>query len=169
MADATVQQIQQAVVAYAGAYGIDPQIALAQIAKESSFNQWATGLAGERGLGQIMEATWYEYAPPDIDFNYAWDIDYNLTVWGEYMNALLTKYGFDAPGYTKALEAYNGGPGNVDRGTVSAAAQNYAASILAASGATSLPSGAPDQPNGPGAVPTWAWVALAVVLIFTLK
>jgi hypothetical protein len=47
------------------------------------------------------------------------------------MTYLLNRYGWD---YRKALMGYYGGPGRVDKGTVTADIQNYADSILANAG-----------------------------------
>lgn len=127
----TRAELQQLVIDYANGYGIDPQIALAQIQRESGFNPNAVGRDGERGLAQILPSTWPQASQGAIPWDQAFDPDYNLTAWGNYMQWLLDRYGWD---YRKALQAYNGGPGNVDRGTVSQAARNYAAAILANAG-----------------------------------
>lgn len=126
----TKAELQNLVVDYADAYAIDRGIALAQIQKESSFNPNAIGADGERGLAQILPSTWPDISQ-GIPFSQAFNPDYNLTAWGNYMQWLLDRYGWD---YSKALMAYNGGPGNVDKGTVSSRARNYAASILASAG-----------------------------------
>lgn len=126
----TKSELQNLVIDYADAYSIDRAIALAQIQKESGFNPNVTGGDGERGLAQILPGTWPQ-ASPGVSFDLAFDPDYNLTAWGNYMQWLLDRYSWD---YTKALMAYNGGPGNMDRGTVSSRARNYASSILASAG-----------------------------------
>lgn len=123
-------ELQNLVTDYAYSYGIDPAIALAQIQRESGFNPNAVGADGERGLAQILPSTWPQVSQ-GISFDQAFDPDYNLTAWGNYMQWLLDRYGWD---YSKALMAYNGGPGNLDRGTVSGAARNYAKTILAQAG-----------------------------------
>lgn len=122
----TKVEIQNLIVDYADAYSIDRAIALAQIQRESGFNPLAVGSSGERGLGQFMPGTWARFGQGSFDN--AFDVDYNLTAWGNYMQWLLNRYSWD---YSKALQGYNGGEGNVDRGTVSSGARNYAASILA--------------------------------------
>lgn len=128
---ASKAELQNLVIDYAYSYGIDPAIALAQIQRESGFNPSAVGRAGERGLAQILPSTWPQVSMGAVPWEYAFDPDYNLTAWGNYMQWLLDRYGWD---YRKALQAYNGGPGNQDRGTVSSAAQNYAQTILTNAG-----------------------------------
>ena len=123
-------ELQQLVIDYAYGYGIDPAIAVAQIQRESGFNPNAVGADGERGLAQILPSTWPSISN-GISWELAFDVDYNLTAWGNYMQWLLNRYGWD---YSKALMAYNGGPGNVDRNTVSSRARNYAKAILANAG-----------------------------------
>lgn len=129
----TKAELQNLVIDYADAYSIDRAIALAQIQRESSFNPLAVGSSGERGLGQFMPGTWARFGQGD--FSNAFDPGYNLTAWGNYMQWLLNRYSWD---YSKALMGYNGGEGNVDRGTVSSRARNYAASILAQAGQSSV-------------------------------
>jgi len=121
----TKTELQNLVIDYADAYSIDRAIALAQIGQESRFNPSAIGSSGERGLGQFMPGTWARFGQGSFDN--AFNSELNLTAWGAYMQWLLDRYGWD---YSKALMGYNGGEGNVDRGTVSSAAQNYAMSIL---------------------------------------
>lgn len=138
-------ELQQLVIDYAYGYGIDPAIALAQIRRESNFNPNAVGADGERGLAQILPSTWPE-ASMGLPWANAFDPETNLTAWGNYMQSLLNRYGWD---YNRALMAYNGGPGNVDRNTVSQRARNYAKSILANAGQVSIDnySGNPDAEN----------------------
>jgi soluble lytic murein transglycosylase-like protein len=148
----TIDEIKQAVVNYANGYGIYPEIALAQLDRESNhFDPMVvfgpkTGTSGERGIGQFMSGTWDRFAPAGIGFDQAFDIDYNLTAWGNYLSWLLNRYGGD---YTKALMGYNGGEGHVDQGNVSSAARNYASAIIAKAQGLDVPDDAssPDNPN----------------------
>src|SRR5262252_718673 len=130
--DLTTDQIKQKIVDYANGYGIDPGLALAQAQRESGFNPCAVGSVGERGLMQFTEATWASYG--NGSFDNAFDVDYNLTAWGDYLSTLLGTFSGD---YQKALQAYNGGPGHVQNGTVSSAAQGYAQAILSQAGVVS--------------------------------
>jgi len=122
-------ELQSLVIDYADSYSIDRGIALAQAQRESGFNSSAIGSSGERGLMQFMPGTWARFG--NGSFDNAFDPELNLTAWGAYMQWLLDRYGWD---YSKALMGYNGGEGNVDRGTVSSAAKGYASWILASAG-----------------------------------
>jgi len=136
---------------YAEGYGIDPRVAVAQINAESAFRSDivygpTVSSAGARGMTQFIAGTWQRFG--EGSFDKAWDPDYSLTAWGNYMTYLLNLFDWD---YRKALMAYNGGEGhllNPDRyGPVSPAAQRYADSILLAAGAASSTSGVP-TPSG---------------------
>ena len=122
-ASSVAAQIQAA----APSYGVPPALALAVATKESGLNQAAVGSAGEIGVFQLMPGTAAQLGvnPSDLTAN----IDGGLT----YLSQLHTQFG----DWGTALEAYNGGPGNVTRGTVSSAAQSYSASVLAAAGMAS--------------------------------
>jgi len=119
-ASSVAAQIQAA----APSYGVPPALALAVATKESGLNQAARGSAGEIGVFQLMPGTAAQLGvnPSDLTAN----IDGGLT----YLSQLYAQFG----DWGTALEAYNGGPGNVTRGTVSSAAQSYSASVLAAAG-----------------------------------
>lgn len=133
----TKTELQNLVVDYAYGYGIDPQIALAQISQESGFNPNAVGGSGERGLGQFMPGTWQRFG--NGSFDNAFDPNYNLWAWGEYMTFLLNLFGWD---YEKALIGYNGGEGHLTNpakyGGPSSRAINYAKTILANAGRQTL-------------------------------
>jgi hypothetical protein len=70
---------------------------------------------------------------PSIPFDLSQNVDGGV----RYLSQLYRQFG----DWFTALEAYNGGPGNVARGTVSNAAQSYASSIL---GSTVLLPAAPE-------------------------
>jgi soluble lytic murein transglycosylase-like protein len=162
----TTEEIKNLVISKANQYGINPGIALAQIGRESSFNPRAVGGLGERGLGQFMQATWGDYGSGSFDN--AFDPVMNLDAWGNYMVSLLGMFGGD---YIRALQGYNGGPGNVQRGTVSSAAKAYAQAIYSQAGFGPESVVSLDQIEvSPGNFPTWllvgglailAWVALS--------
>lgn len=133
----SLDQIKHAIVNYAYGYQIDPGLALAQANRESGFNPCCIGGDCERGLMQITPDTWSAFSG-GVSFDNAFDVDYNLTTWGNYMVYLSGLFGGDV---NAVLQAYNGGPGNVQRGTVSGAAQNYAASIIAAAPNVQTPAG----------------------------
>ena len=160
--DLTVDQIKQKITDYANGYGIDPGLALAQAQRESGFNPCAVGAAGERGLMQFTEATWATYGQGSFDN--AFDVDYNLTAWGNYLSTLLGMFGGD---YSQALQGYNGGPGHVQNGTVSTAAQGYAQAILSQAGVVSSSSAGTSSTSG---FPVWLLIGGAVLLgVFLLR
>jgi len=88
---------------------IDPFIILGVIKRESDFNPKAQGLAGERGLGQLMENT---ARPVAENLGYVFDSDklfdarYNLKLTITQISYLLNLYDNDIH---KALTAYNRG------------------------------------------------------------
>lgn len=167
--------IKVLIAQYAQWCGIDPAIAIAQAQKESELNPNAFNPndpgGGAKGLMQFTSPAWAQYGAGD--FSNAFDVYANLNAWCAYMSSLLSKYGGD---YTKALQAYNGGSGNVNKGTVSPAAQQYAATILANAQNVTVPdvTVAASGGNGSGnssdslisGVPDWVLIGgLAVGLI----
>lgn len=153
------EQLISLIQDYAWGAGIEPAIAIAQLDRESA--HFAdnvvygprTGTSGERGLAQFMPGTWADFGVGSFDK--AFDPDYALTAWGSYMTYLLNLFDWD---YSKALMGYNGGPGNVQRGTVSAGAQRYAREILQRAGAD-IPAG-----NDPFAEGNWTnWLTIGVI------
>ena len=126
----TKTELQNIVIDYAYGYGIDPQIALAQISQESGFNPLTNGSSGEKGMAQFMPGTWQRFGYGSFDN--AYDPNYAMWAWGEYMSYLLNLFGWD---YQKALIGYNGGEGHLldpsRYGPPSSRAQNYAKTILA--------------------------------------
>jgi|SRR5215475_872573 len=175
----TTDEIIAKVSDAAASCGLDQGIAVAQAQRESSFRQDVvfgpkTGPDGERGIMQFTDGTWRDWG--EGDFSNAWDIDANLRAWCRYMSHLLDMFGGD---YTKALQAYNGGPGGVQSGRVSQPAQNYANAIAAAMGGGGAVlagggggnggnggNGAPDQSS---IVPILLIGLLAVGLIWYMK
>lgn len=139
----TKTELQNLVIDYANSFGIDPQIALAQISQESGFNPNARGGSGERGLGQFMPGTWARFG--NGSFDNAFDPNSNLQAWGQYMTFLLNLFGWD---YEKALIGYNGGEGHLTNpgkhGPPSSRARNYAKTVLAAAGRQNVANYSPD-------------------------
>ena len=92
--------------------------------QESRGNQTARGQKGEIGEFQIMPATAAQYgitpealAHPEV----------NKMVAKRYLGDLLKKYKGDV---SKAVAAYNAGPGNVDKGNIPASTQSYVRNVL---------------------------------------
>ena len=126
-------------------YGVDPEVFNRLITRESSWNPNAKGSEGEIGYTQIMAATGMNPGfgvTPIKDRNDPID---NLRFGAEYLGALIEYYDGD---YTKALMAYNGGAGNVDKGKASNAAQKYAAEVMSGKEVPTKP-----KPRPTGLVP----------------
>jgi len=160
------------VIDYAYGCQINPNLALAQINRESGFNPGAVGSSGERGLAQFMPGTWQRFAPQGIGFDQAFDVDYNLSAWCSYMAYLSGLFSGDM---RKVLIAYNGGEGHLldpgRYGAPSSAAIGYADSILAASGdwpsgdaSTSTDGGAPPPPQSDSSTTTLILIGLGLVV-----
>jgi soluble lytic murein transglycosylase-like protein len=113
--------VQQQIAATAQRYGVPPELALAVAKQESGYNQSARGAAGEIGVFQLMPGT---AAGLGVD---ALDLGQNIDGGVRYLAQMLSRYGDPAT----ALEAYNAGPGNVDKGRIPASSRQYAASVLA--------------------------------------
>lgn len=162
------EELRQLVVSKANQYGINPNIALAQIQRESSFNPRAVGPSGERGLGQFTAGTWARFGQGSFDN--AFDPVMNLDAWGNYMVYLLGLFSGD---YLKALIGYNGGEGHLTNperyGPPSAAARAYAQAIYSQAGFTPESVANLDQVIvAPGQFPTWFLVGFGVLALWAV-
>ena len=145
-------------------YGVDPALALAVAQQESGINQGARGAAGEVGVFQLMPGT-----ASDLGVN-PYNETENIEGGISYLAQLYRQFG----DWTKALAAYNGGPGNMARGTTPAESWDYAEEVLARS---QLFGGEPATLASPelqfasivpdlSGVPSWIWLAgLGVVAL----
>jgi soluble lytic murein transglycosylase-like protein len=95
------QKYEPLVRAAARRFGIDADIAVAQINQESRFNPNAKSPAGAQGLAQFMPGTWPTYGNGS-PFN----PDAALEAWGKYMTKLLRQFNGR---YDLALAGYNWG------------------------------------------------------------
>jgi soluble lytic murein transglycosylase-like protein len=118
--------IQDQIVQTANDYGVDPNLALAVAAKESSFNPNAVGSSGEIGVFQLMPAT-----ATSLGVNDPFDPVQNIEGGIMYLQNLLFSYGGDT---AKALAAYNAGPGAVASGRIPSSTQSYVTSVMSAAG-----------------------------------
>lgn len=110
-------------------HGIDPQVFENLVRQESGFNPNAGSPAGAQGLCQLMPATAKGLGVSDTH-----DPAQALEGGAKYLRQQLDKFGGD---YTKALAAYNAGPGAVQRyGGVPpyAETQHYVKTILGSTG-----------------------------------
>ena len=108
-------------------FGIDPELYVRLIERESGFDPNAKGAAGEIGLAQIMPDTALKPGygtDPILDRS---DPMESLRFGAQHLANLIENYDGDV---TLALQAYNGGGGNVARGTVSDDARQYASELL---------------------------------------
>lgn len=149
--------------AAAAKYGVPPSLALAVAQRESGLNQSAVGTSGERGVFQLMPGTAQQLGVDPTD------LSQNVDGGVRYLSQMYSQFG----DWRTALEAYNGGPGNVSRGTVSSAAQGYADAILAAAPVDSsffpIDSGLPLDPAAPvdtasAGLSGMAWAGLGLVV-----
>ena len=125
-------------------YGVDPEIFSRLVAKESGWNPNAKGAAGEIGYTQPLKETAENPGLGVTPLRDRSDPVDNLRFGAEYLGKLIDYYDGD---YNKALMAYNGGLGNVDKGTVSDAAKSYAADLLGGKEVKSASAPAPRTTN----------------------
>lgn len=107
-------------------YDIDPALLAAVIYQESRFDADAVSSSGAIGLMQLLPETAEGIAlrTGGIRFEVGdlYDPEINVRYGAWYLRHLLTKYDGDL---RKALAAYNGGQGNVDRGVEYAETKAY--------------------------------------------
>jgi soluble lytic murein transglycosylase-like protein len=116
------QQIDSA----AQKYGIDPAVLKGLIKQESGFDANAGSPAGAQGLTQLMPGTASAMGVTDLH-----DPAQSIDGGAHYLKMQLDRFGGD---YSKALAAYNAGPGAVQRyGGVPpySETQNYVKNVLA--------------------------------------
>ncbi len=95
------------ITAAARRHGVDPALLAGLVRQESGFDPAAASPAGARGLTQLMPATAASLGVTD-----AGDPAQALDGGARYLRQQLDRFGGDV---TKALAAYNAGPGAVER------------------------------------------------------
>lgn len=106
-ADAGPEAIRALARKAAKRHGLDADLVFAMIAVESNYEPQAVSRKGARGLMQLMPQTAAHLGVED-----AFDPEQNVDGGSRYLKQLLNLYGGDT---TKALAAYNAGPGAVQR------------------------------------------------------
>lgn len=122
-------------------YGVDPGLALAVAQRESGLNPNATSSAGAQGVMQLMPAT-----AASLGVSNPYDPTQNINAGMRYLASLISQYGGDT---TKALAAYNWGPGNLNNAIAAyggnwlsaapAETQNYVAAIAGVTAESNAP------------------------------
>lgn len=139
-AGARMEQWRPIIAREAQRTGVDPALLERLIMQESGGRPDARGGVGEVGLGQIRPSTarapGFGVAP--VNPAELANPERNIAFTADYLAGLIRANGGDVQ---RALMAYNGGQGNVQRGTVPPAAQQYA-QIVGGGGA---PAAAPAQ------------------------
>jgi soluble lytic murein transglycosylase-like protein len=118
--------LQQMAAKAAQRYGIEPQLFMALINQESSFNPMARSTKGALGLSQLMPQT-----ASELGVTNRTDPEQSLDGGAKYFSQLLDRFGTPE----LALAAYNAGPGAVEQaGGVpnNPETQKYVANILRA-------------------------------------
>jgi soluble lytic murein transglycosylase len=118
-------------------FDLRPSLIEAVIERESSFNlNVPDGAAGEVGLMQITPIAWREYNRGNSGSQFLFptlrkpEVNIHVGTWYlAWIRSALIKNGRTASD-DLILQAYNGGIGNVLRGTVSSAAREYALKVL---------------------------------------
>jgi soluble lytic murein transglycosylase-like protein len=139
-------QVPQLIANAASTYGVPSQLALEVAVQESGLNQTAISSAGAIGVMQLEPAT-----AAGLGVN-PYDTTQNINGGVQYLAQLLSQFGGDQ---SKALAAYNAGPGAVQKAIASnganylsalpAETQNYVSSILGATGSAYSPSVTPSS------------------------
>jgi len=100
-------RIDRGVSRAAANYNLPESLIKGVINAESGYNPRALSRAGAQGLMQLMPGTARELGVQD-----AFDIEQNIDGGARYLKKMVDRYNGDV---TKALAAYNAGPGTVDR------------------------------------------------------
>ena len=116
------EQQRTAVDGAAKQHGVDSELIRAVIQTESSWNPNARSKVGAMGLMQLMPDT-----ARSLGVKNAYDPAQNIAGGSKYLAQLIRQFGGDV---SKALMAYNCGPGNVKRGRIPKASKDYAKKVM---------------------------------------
>jgi len=100
---------EQLVTAAAKKNGLPPELVHSLVAAESGYHVAAISKKGAIGLMQLMPSTARDYGADPTDPKQ------NVEAGTQYLRDLLLKYQHDEHQVSRALAAYNAGPGAVDR------------------------------------------------------
>ena len=119
------------VVGHARNYRLEPALLAAVIYQESRFDSSAESGSGAVGLMQLTPATAKGIAlrtgGSRFELADLYDPEINVRYGSWYLRHLVDRYGGDL---AKALAAYNGGQGNVDRGVIFDETRIYVRKVL---------------------------------------
>lgn len=143
----TTEQLKEIARQKARDFGVNEDIFLRLVQKESGWNPQAKSGAGAAGLVQLMPGT-----AQGLGVANPYDPVQSLTGGARYLSQQLKRFG----SYDKALAAYNAGPGNVERyGGIPPfkETQNYVKTILGGLDAAApkpkpQPQAQPEQASG---------------------
>lgn len=102
----TTEQLKEIARQKARDFGVNEEVFLRLVQKESGWNPQARSSAGAQGLVQLMPGT-----AQGLGVSNPYDPVQSLTGGARYLGQQLKRFG----AYDKALAAYNAGPGNVER------------------------------------------------------
>jgi len=102
-------------------YRMDPLLIHAIIEQESAYDRFAISTKGARGLMQLMPETQRDLGVED-PFNPA----ENIRGGTRFFRQMLNRFG----SYSKALMAYNCGPGNFEKGSIPKESREYASRVI---------------------------------------
>jgi soluble lytic murein transglycosylase-like protein len=102
----TTSQFDDLIRAAAAREGVDPTLVKAVVQAESGFDPRAVSGAGAKGLMQLMDGT-----ARSLGVTNSLDPVQNVVGGTKYLKQLISRYGGDV---SRALAAYNAGPGAVD-------------------------------------------------------
>ena len=122
---------EQIVRGHASNYRLEPALLAAVIYQESKFDADAESESGAIGLMQLTPATAEGIAlrtgGSRFELADLYDPELNVRYGSWYLRHLIGRYDGDLG---RALAAYNGGQGNVDRGVVFAETREYVRAVL---------------------------------------